>query len=317
MRSSAPGRTHRAVIAGYVLKLARESIPASQEAASEAIGVDRATVQSWESGRRPFSSVTVRQAAAVRLGLARQGAAANLLALLGPASEADHLLDAVIDLEPESADVSRHPLGFLVLDHTLTDLIAWALTGQRPDFLGPFVGQARRGPVASGPTLGLDERGAFFTNLRVVVDRLSGCPDDSLLLHRQACFLAGLDPSGEAAAWLSSTSRDRLRYRRFHSWTPAWPDARSVATSLANQGDPLPLRDFIARAHPDQTCELAGLNYSAYSVAPPCPAARPGASVPRPQCAQPLGTDGRPSWPRSRRSGHQRGSPATQRAPAR
>jgi hypothetical protein len=39
-----------------------------------------------------------------------------------------------------------------------------------------------------------------------------------------------------------------------------------LAASFARQGDPEPLRDFIARAHPDQTCELAGLSYWAYWV---------------------------------------------------
>jgi hypothetical protein len=39
-----------------------------------------------------------------------------------------------------------------------------------------------------------------------------------------------------------------------------------VATSLAKQGDPQLLREFIARAHPDDTCERAGLNYWAYWV---------------------------------------------------
>jgi len=36
--------------------------------------------------------------------------------------------------------------------------------------------------------------------------------------------------------------------------------------SLANQGHPQALQDFIAHAHPDDACELAGLNYFAYWV---------------------------------------------------
>ncbi|AEB45760.1 helix-turn-helix domain-containing protein [Micromonospora maris AB-18-032] len=51
-----------------------------------------------------------------------------------------------------------------------------------------------------------------------------------------------------------------------HTWSPLWPNARSVVTSLANQGDPEPLRYFIAHAHPDDSCQRAALNYSAYWV---------------------------------------------------
>ena len=87
-----------------------------------------------------------------------------------------------------------------------------------------------------------------------------------MLLHRQACFLAGMDPTKAAAGWLTQTTARAHRTTTFHTWSPLWPDARSVVTSLANQGDPEPLRDFIARAHPDDACERAALNYSAYWV---------------------------------------------------
>nr|BFF27801.1 hypothetical protein GCM10025732_57660 [Glycomyces mayteni] len=36
--------------------------------------------------------------------------------------------------------------------------------------------------------------------------------------------------------------------------------------SRAYRGDPQPLRDFIARAHPSEDCEIAALNYTAYWV---------------------------------------------------
>jgi hypothetical protein len=81
------------------------------------------------------------------------------------------------------------------------------------------------------------------------------CRDERLmLLHRQACFLAGIDPTRTAASWLTQITASSRTFASFHTWTPRWPDARSVATSLAQQGDPQPLRDFIARAHPDDAC---------------------------------------------------------------
>jgi len=82
----------------------------------------------------------------------------------------------------------------------------------------------------------------------------------------QACFLAGLDPTGQSARWLGPIARRSQFFARFSTWSPLWPAARSVAVSLVNQGDPQALRDFIARAHPDEACETAGLNYFAYWV---------------------------------------------------
>lgn len=64
----------RGEVAGYLLKLIRESIPLTQEQLAADLGVDRVTVQSWESGRRPFAAVPLGQAIAVRRRLGRLGA---------------------------------------------------------------------------------------------------------------------------------------------------------------------------------------------------------------------------------------------------
>ena len=45
---------HRGEVTGYLFKLIRESIPLTQEQLAVDLDVDRVTVQSWESGRRPF-----------------------------------------------------------------------------------------------------------------------------------------------------------------------------------------------------------------------------------------------------------------------
>lgn len=100
----------------------------------------------------------------------------------------------------------------------------------------------------------------------MLADRAAAARHRNLLPHRQACFLAGADPTKPAAGWLTQTTARARRTTTFRTWSPLWPDARSVVTSLANQGDPDPLRDFIARAHPDDACERAALNYSAYCV---------------------------------------------------
>src|SRR5687767_8961291 len=102
----------RGIITGYMLKLVRESIPLSQERLAADLGVDRATIQSWETGRRPFTSVAFGQAVAIRSKLGRLGADTLLLAALDDAAEADYLLGEIVDGAPETTDIAQHPLGW-------------------------------------------------------------------------------------------------------------------------------------------------------------------------------------------------------------
>ncbi|PWR05567.1 transcriptional regulator [Micromonospora acroterricola] len=258
---------HRGEVTGYLFKLIRESIPLTQEQLAVDLDVDRVTVQSWESGRRPFTAVPLGQAIAVRRRLGRLGANMLLLAALDDAAEADLILAAVLNEHVGRCDIAEQPLSWSVLTHRLTDLILWAVLGQTPTFArGLPIAHPRRGPVASGPTLPVDEQRAFFAHLHLLADRAAAGRHRNVLLHRQACFLAGMDPTKAAAGWLSQTTARARRTTTFRTWSPLWPNARSVVTSLANQGDPEPLRDFIARAHPDDACERAALNYSAYWV---------------------------------------------------
>lgn len=267
MRGRGRSAPHRGEVTGYLFKLIRESIPLTQEQLAVDLNVDRVTVQSWESGRRPFTAVPLGQAIAVRRRLGRLGANTLLLAALDDAAEADLILAAVLNEQVDRCDTAEQPLGWSVLTHRLTDLILWAVLGQTPTFArGLTITHPRRGPVASAPTLPVDEQRAFFAHLHVLADRAAAGRHRYVLLHRQACFLAGMDPSKAATGWLTQTTAQAHRMTTFHTWSPLWPDARSVVTSLANQGDPEPLRDFIARAHPDDACERAALNYSAYWV---------------------------------------------------
>ncbi|MEV0724842.1 helix-turn-helix transcriptional regulator [Micromonospora purpureochromogenes] len=257
----------RGEVTGYLLKLIRESIPLTQEQLAVELGVDRVTVQSWESGRRPFTAVPLGQAIVVRHRLGRLGANTILLAALDDATEADFILAAVLDEQVDRSDIAEQPLGWSVLTHRLTDLILWAVLGQTPTFTrGLQIAHPRRGPVAPGPTLPVGEQRTFFAHLHVLAERAAAGREPNVLLHRQACFMAGMDPARTTAGWLAQNTTRVRRMTTFRTWSPLWPDARSVVTSLANQGDPEPLRDFIARAHPDDACERAALNYSAYWV---------------------------------------------------
>lgn len=258
-------RPRRGVVTGYLMKLIRESIPASQEQLAEHLGVDRGTVQGWESSRRSFTAVPHGYSLAIRQRLVRLGGHRTLLHALDRAAEADLLIGQILDSDPADA-VDNHPLGWSVLNHAVTDLISWAVSGAEPRIIqhANLSPAERRGPTAAGPSLDAADRRRFFENLRMLADRAAS-NDDVILLHRQACYLGSLDRTGAPAAWLAPAGTFPY-FHRAQPWTPRWVDARSVATSLARQGDRQPLRDFITHAHCDDQSELAGLNYWAFWV---------------------------------------------------
>ncbi len=255
------------VVTGYLLKLIRESIPLTQEQVAAELGVDRTTIQGWESGRRSFAAVPFGQAITTRQKLGRLGADARLLAAVEDAAEADFILAQILDQQAERVDLLEQPLGWSVLTHRLSEMILWPILDRAPNFVRDLqISHSRRGPVASGPVLPAGQRRAFFTQLHVLAERAATGRHPNFLLHRQACFLAGADPTKESAAWLANGNAWTACRTNLHTWSPLWPSARSVVTSLANQGDPEPLRHFIAHAHPDDACQRAALNYSAYWV---------------------------------------------------
>ena len=254
------GRSSRGAISGYLLKLIRESMSRSQEELAEDLRVDRATVQGWESGRRPIANMSVDQCMALRRQLGQLGGHQGLLAAMDRAFEADHVVAAILDGSPQ--DLARHPLAGQVMTHSLTDLVAWALTGRQPRLVrhANVAHRPRRGPVPDGPRLSATERSRFFWHLRDVADRARSGRADTILLHRQACYLGSLDHES-GREWLALSAP---AWRFFHGserWSPLWPDARSLAISLARQGDPEPLRAFVQHGHADDTTELAGLAY--------------------------------------------------------
>ena len=69
-----------------------ESIPHTQEGLAAALGIDRGTVQGWESGRRPFTAVSLGQSVAVRHRLAALGAADGAAA---DQRREDHVLEGL------------------------------------------------------------------------------------------------------------------------------------------------------------------------------------------------------------------------------
>jgi transcriptional regulator with XRE-family HTH domain len=85
------GRGSEGRISGYVLKVIRESVDQTQEQLAERFAVSAATVQGWESGRRPLMAVSAGNLIAICAQLRHLGAAPALLDALRQGLEADSL----------------------------------------------------------------------------------------------------------------------------------------------------------------------------------------------------------------------------------
>jgi transcriptional regulator with XRE-family HTH domain len=254
------------LITGYVVKLIRESVGLTQFQLAESLGVDVASVQGWETGRRPITSMRVRDLAQLRVELMRLGAHPKTLAVLGDAIEADLVIDYAIQRGDAASDSRGHPLAAFVHKRDLTSLITWPFTGSTPSQLEAFVEPSarRRGPTSNYPELGLDERERLFGHLLAVADERRG--DDQTLLRRQAIYLLAFDRRPTTAAWLIDEHRQALRRARSTNDVPAWVNVRSASVALARYGNQEPLLDFIATGLRDEVHAIANLNYWTYWV---------------------------------------------------
>lgn len=247
------------LIAGFVLRTSRESIPHSQEEMAELLGVSVATYQGWESGRRPIAHMRSSDLLGLRRRLPALGADLDVVSLLDAAMDADRIIE--VALAPPRHGVP-HPLSEWVHTRDTAHMIAWAVNGSPPPALLRRPVPARRGPVASAPRLTPAERAAFFAHLRDTAEAAARCRGEGSLLHRQALYLTSYDPGTDAASWTAHTLHSRRGALVGRGWTPHWAEARSIATALARLGDPQPLWDFIERSMADSDDgEVANLNY--------------------------------------------------------
>jgi transcriptional regulator with XRE-family HTH domain len=251
------------VVSGFLLKLIRESAGLTQVQLAERLGVDVASVQGWESARRPLTALRAADLAWLRSRLLRYGAQPGLLAMLADAIQADLIIAHMVQAGGHPITAEEHPLGGAVHQRQLTNLITWPLTGLAPDSLRDLViARARRGPVPEQPTLTQDERTRFFDHLLVTADTKP--QDDTALARRQAIYLLSFDTRANTADWLRTEQRRTLRAAWRTDHVPSWVAIRDSASGLAQGGDRDPLRAFLQHGLTTDQLEQANLNYWAY-----------------------------------------------------
>jgi transcriptional regulator with XRE-family HTH domain len=208
-------------VSGFLFKLIRESAGFTQVPLAEKLGVDVASVQGWESGRRPLTALRAADLVRVRARLLRDGAQPTLLAMLEDAIRADLIIAETVQAGGQLIEADEHPLGVTVHQRQLTNLITWPFTGLAPDSLRDLVtARARRGPVPDRPTLTQDERTRFFDHLLVTTD--TNPQEDTALCRRQATYLLSFDTRAGTADWLRTERRRILHAAWRTDQVPSW-----------------------------------------------------------------------------------------------
>lgn len=253
------------VVSGFLLKLIRESAGLTQARLAEQLDVDVATIQGWESSRRPLTSLQASELVRLRSQLLQCGAEPLALGGLDDAIHADLIIAEAVEAGDQPLDRSVHPLGVAVHQRTLTNLITWPFTGGIPAQLLPLRRPVtRRGPVPTQPSLDERERTRFFDHLLVTAD--ANPRNEGALLRRQAIYLLGFDRRSSTADWMHAEQRRAFRNAGRADDVASWVAVRSSAVALATCGDSDPLRTFVHQSLATDQQEQANLNYWAYWV---------------------------------------------------
>jgi transcriptional regulator with XRE-family HTH domain len=252
-------------LSGFTFKVIRESTGLTQVQLAHEHQVDVATVQGWESGRRPLAALRVRDLARLRARLLCHGATSAATRVLDDAIAADLIVSDAIQAGEELIDPQIHLLGSTAHQRRLTTLITWPFTGDTPAELASIANPARsrRGPVPSRPLLEADGQSRFFDHLIVTADSTH---TNASLLRRQAIYLLGFDSRPSTVQWLREEQLSAMRMAAHGDDVASWVTVRSSAVALAAAGDPEPLEGFVRGALTTERQEQANLNYWAYWV---------------------------------------------------
>ncbi|MGI5128428.1 helix-turn-helix domain-containing protein [Pseudonocardia sp. CA-107938] len=268
------GSTRIGAVGGYTLKVIRESTGRTQGALAELLGIDLATIQGWESGRRPLHSLRSVDLSGIRAALVDIGAEPYAFDVLRDAIDADVMLTSIISERDFDIDRSPHPLSLCVSQRDFVNLVTWPFSGVIPIRLRDVAQQSRatrRGPTPDRPVLARAEQESFFDNLLSTVQRVHTTTtrreDDSIrLLHRQAIYLLGFDPRPSTQDWLADHRRACMKRSTGDADLTSWTLTRSAAVALAKNGNMEPLEHFVSRGLVTDAKEQANLRYWAYWI---------------------------------------------------
>ena len=255
-------------VSGFVLKVIRNSAGLTQVQLAEDLGVDPASVQGWESGRRPLAALRTADLMRLRFRLLRCDGPPSSLPTLDDAVHADLIIGETVRTHDQRRKHEKHPLGAMVHQRALSDLLTWPFTGIAPAPLRDLARvQVRHGPVPNQPVITEDERACFFDDLLLTAQAKPDDPNEhTRLARRQAIYLLGFDTRIDTAEWLHAEQRRALSDAQGTDHVPSWVAVRSSAVALAHSGDRDPLRTFLHQALVTDRQEQANLNYWAYWV---------------------------------------------------
>lgn len=238
-------------VGGAVLAAIRSGMGTTQEQLAERLQIGLSTVQAWEAGRRPLVNASYQDLQRLNRRLRQDGATPALMNVLDQALLVDTIYtDMAVD------DGEQHPLALVVPDRTVTELLAWPLTGTPPRDLN---GTKARLHVPAGV------RDAVALSLTTAADRNHALDERGAMMRRQVKFLVGGVPGCQG--WVDTQIAAEVRATPdLRTWSPHWAVARSQAVATAHAGDLEPLRRFIERGLADDAGIEANLNYWAYWV---------------------------------------------------
>lgn len=216
--------------------------------AATLLGVSYDTMRGWEVGRRALSRVSAADMWRHEQRLLLAGADPELVGMLGDAVRADLILG-----ELGFANGPESPLASLVPGRTLTELLAWPISGKAPRALHGYGDRI----AVQFPT---GERRELVAALRRTADT-APADEQGAMLHRQSAYLAAADP--DAPEWAAEPRNTPLQRE---AWGPEWPVQRSRAISAAAGGDIEALQRFVDTGLASQQAVRANLTYWAYWV---------------------------------------------------